>query len=241
MHGRISTYISSIRTWLVVAILALSMQPAVADTANDIPADSLEWFQGASVSYDLVGLGQLMFSDYGHHELALRVNLKDRYFPVLEAGIGRAEHDDDVTGIHYDTSAPYFRIGCDLNMMKQKHSDHKVFLGLRYAYTSFKANISCPQLTDPVWGASANYDVRDSKCNQHWAELVFGVDTKVWGPVRLGWSARYKLRLAKNEGETGKVWYVPGFGTSNNNRITATFNLGLQLDRDLWKKVFGKK
>ena len=59
----------------------------------------------------------------------------------------------------------------------------------------------------------------------HWLELAFGVDAKIWGPVHLGWSVRYKRRLFHREGDVGDAWYVPGYGRNGGSRIGGTFNL----------------
>ena len=199
-------------------------------------ADSTELLQSITVGYDLVGAGMLLFSDYGHHEIFARANLKNKYFPVIEVGLGRASHDDDVTGIHYDTSAPYFRIGCDMNLLRDKQADHKVFAGARYAFTSFKANISSADFIDPIWQTPVSYNIDGEKCSQHWLELALGIDTKIYGPVHLGWSVRYRHRIAHDEGPGGKVWYIPGYGVSDSSVITATFNVSVLLDRSLWKR-----
>ena len=62
-------------------------------------------------------------------------------------------------------------------------------------------------------------------CNMHWAEAVFGIDAKVFGPLHLGWSVRYKRRLFHNSGDLGTTWYVPGFGTNDTDNLTANFNV----------------
>ena len=62
--------------------------------------DSIPFFRGFAVSFDLVGAGMLALSDYGQYEAALRVNLHDEWFPIVEAGIGRASHDDEVTRVY---------------------------------------------------------------------------------------------------------------------------------------------
>ena len=227
MLKTISTYISR----LAISLVALSVTTAASaqDSLKTVVPDSLKLFQGVSVGYDLVGAGMLMFGDYGQHEFFVRANLKDKYFLVAEIGIGKANHDDEVTGTHYDTQAPYFRIGCDFNLMHKKHSDHKVFAGIRYAFTSYKANIWNKSLKDPVWQTPVDYSIPDEKCSQHWAELMVGIDTKIWGPVHLGWTARYRHRLAHDDGEGGRVWYVPGFGISDSSVLTATFNVSVVL------------
>jgi len=55
------------------------------------------------------------------------------------------------------------------------------------------------------------------------------VDAKIWGPVRLGWSARYKRRLLHDEGPLGNAWYVPGFGKTGGSRLGGTFNVIFEL------------
>ena len=57
--------------------------------------DSVPLFNGFAVSVDLVGPVQMLIGDYGQYEAALRINLKDRYFPIVEAGIGKADHTND--------------------------------------------------------------------------------------------------------------------------------------------------
>jgi hypothetical protein len=59
----------------------------------------------------------------------------------------------------------------------------------------------------------------------HWAEVLFGLDAKVVGPLHLGWSARYRIRMAHKEGSLGNTWYVPGFGNNDSSSLAATFNV----------------
>ena len=88
---------------------------------TEMPADTIPFFRGIAVSADLAGIGQLAFSDYGQYEAALRINLKDRYFPVIELGYGKADTENIISKLSYKTSAPYGRVGVDFNLMKNKH------------------------------------------------------------------------------------------------------------------------
>ena len=187
--------------------------------------DSIPLFRGFAVSFDLAGAGMLALSDYGQYEAALRVNLHDEWFPIIEAGVGKATHDDEVTRIYYSTSAPYFKIGIDKNMLKDKHGPNRLYLGLRYGFTSYKVDIARPDFIDPVWKWDAGYGIQDAACKYHWAEIIVGIDAKIFGPLHLGWSVRYKQRLFHSEeGDWGKPWYVPGFGTYD-TKLGATFNV----------------
>ena len=163
--------------------------------------------------------------DKGQYEAALRVNLKDKYFPVVELGYGMCDHIESTTNIHYKTKAPYGKIGIDFNVMKNKHDDYRLYIGGRYAYTSFKADYNAPPVTDPFWGDVSEWGEHDMPCTYHWAEAVFGAQAKIWKFVHLGWSLRYRKRIAYSEGEHSKAWYVPGFGKSDNSNIMGTFHL----------------
>ena len=84
-------------------------------------------------------------------------------------------------------------------------------------------------MEDPVWGNVAPYEHEDVKCSYQWFEAVFGVDAKIWGPLHLGWSVRYKSRLSADEGKLGNAWYVPGFGKSDSSTLGGTFNVSIDI------------
>ncbi len=188
--------------------------------------DTIPTFRGLQVMVDLVGPIQKAVSDYGQYEAGLKVNIKDKYFPVIEVGYGIADHAPDaVTNISYKTKAPYGRIGIDFNVLKNKHDIYRFYVGLRYAFTSYKFDVGNSALRDPLWQDDAGFYVEGVKANLHWGELVAGVDATIWGPVHLGWSVRYKRRLAHNDGDVGNTWYVPGYGKTGTTRFGATFHV----------------
>jgi len=217
--------------WMRRALLMFVMAHLFALSASaqgflKFERDSVPFFQGIAVGFDLAGAAQMQLSDYGQLEGSLRVNLHDQYFPTFEMGLGRASHEnDEVTGITYRTTAPYFRVGGDVNVMKNKHTGNRVFIGIRYACTFYQIDLDRRNFEDPVWHWDTGFGVKDEKCYQHWAEVLFGIDAKVVGPLHLGWTVRYRKRLAHDDGVTGKTWYVPGYGIQESTRLGYTFNL----------------
>ena len=209
----------------VTTVSAQSRKEAIAEKSAKAEKDSVAFFRGVAVSADVVGLTQLAFSDYGQYEAAARVNLKDRYFPVVEIGYGKADADDPSTKLRYKTSAPYWRVGLDFNIAKNKHDDYRIYAGFRYAMTYYKFDVSSTDLKDPVWGDDVQFGAEGVKANYHWLEGVFGVDAKIAGPLRLGWSFRYRRRIAHNDGTMGGTWYVPGYGKQGGSRMGGTFNV----------------
>ncbi len=228
-HRHISASISRAAISTLLALGALSASAQGLKQQVERP-DTTRFFRGLQVMADVVGPIQLAVSDYGQYEAALRINFKDKYFPVFELGYGTANHEDDpVTHVAYKTSAPYGKVGMDFNIMKNKHDIYRVYIGARYAFTTFKYDVASPVLTDPVWKDPAAIQLNNVSASYHWAELLFAVDAKIWGPLHLGWSVRYRRRLAHNDGESGNVWYVPGFGKTGNSRLGGTFNIIINL------------
>lgn len=221
---RISTSISRLIVSLLLLTLASSAQAQV--KMFSLEKDSIPFFRGFAVSFDLVGPAMLALTDRGEYEGALRVNLHDQWFPIFEMGVGRANHEnDEVTGITYKTTAPYFRIGMDWNVLKKKHGPNRMYAGFRYAFTSFNVDIIRENLPDPVWLSQTGFGIKDLSCVMHWAEIVFGIDAKIIGPLHLGWSVRYKRPLYHKNGDIGNIWYVPGFGTGSDDQLAANFNV----------------
>ena len=211
---------------ILTLLLLLSAAATQAQGFLKLEKDSIPLFRGFSVSFDLVGFAQMQLSDHGEYEGAFRLNLHDQYFPIVEVGLGRANHDyDDVTELRYKTSAPYFRVGIDFNIMKRKHTGNRIFVGVRYGYTNYKIDVSHKNFVDPYWKTKVDYSVEGLACYQHWGELVFGLDAKIAGPLHLGWSGRYRFRMSHDEGDLGSSWYVPGFGIQDSSVLGANFNV----------------
>lgn len=187
--------------------------------------DSIPVYRGVAVGFDLVGPITKIVSDYGQYEGFVRVNLKDRFFPTAEFGIGTADKTDDVTNIRYKTSAPFGRIGIDFNVMKNKHDIYRILVGARIAYTSFKYDVGPVEVSDPIAGGSATWQAEDQKCSYTWLEAGAGVDAKIWKFIRLGWSVRYRAKIHGSYDDAGEPYYIPGYGKKGSSRIGALFNV----------------
>ena len=64
-----------------------------------------------SVGFDLAGAALAQLSNYGSYQVRVNVGLRGRYFPTAEVGWGTSDRDDETTGIHCRTRAPFLRIG----------------------------------------------------------------------------------------------------------------------------------
>ena len=189
----------------------------------------LPLFAGVSVSTDLAGIVMAAFTPYGQYEAAARINLKGRFFPLVEIGVGSSNHTNETTNNHYKVNAPYYKIGMDYNVLKNRRSGNRIFIGARYGFTSFRYDVDGPDLKDPIYGTIQPFHYEGLKGTNHWAEAVFGLEAKVWGILRLGWSLRYRLHIYNKKSAIGSPWYVPGFGKNDGHAIGGTFNVVFEL------------
>lgn len=188
-------------------------------------------FQGFTLSVDVLGAGMRALSSSGSLEAALRLNLKNTYFPIAELGIANCDKTDDNTDIHYNTSAPYLRIGFDYNILNDKRQDNRLFVGARYGISNFNYDVNGPKQVDPIWGGEKDFSLSSINCTSQWLEICFGCQVKVWSSFHMGWSIRYKQQLSNSNEDTAKPYYIPGFGTTTNKSCWGgTYNLIFDLN-----------
>ena len=183
-------------------------------------------FQGFTLSGDVYGIVQYLLWNYGGMEGALRLNLKNTFFPIVEMGIGKCDKEEENTHIIYKTTAPFARVGIDFNMLKNKLQDSRLYVGARYGISKYKFDISGPALEDPIWGGAEPFDYRDISITSHWAEAVVGVQVKLWSKLHMGWSVRYRRELSSTKSVYAKPFYIPGYGTTvNSGTLGFTYSL----------------
>ena len=181
-------------------------------------------FAGVAASFDVAGAVMAMATSYGQYEAAIRANFKHRFFPIIEFGLGVSDKEDDNTNLKFKTSAPYARVGIDYNFAKDWRTGNRILGGVRVGYTNFKYDLTSPGIEDPVWKTPVGVNFTDVKSDAIWAELVFGIEAKIWKIIHLGWSVRYKHRFHQKVTEPGQSWYIPGFGKNDSHVFGATFN-----------------
>ena len=88
----------------------------------------------------------------------------------------------------------------DYNVFYGKKHGHMLFVGVRYAVSSFNYDVNSPSIGDPIygegldnphlpddiWGGSVPYHHNDMKSTQHWGELIWACgpvsgETSTWG------------------------------------------------------------
>ena len=182
---------------------------------------------GVYLSADVFGyIFPIFMKDrYYSSEVAATVNISNRFFPVVEVGVGHTDMVSHLYDISYKTRAPYYRIGMDYNMQYENGRPNYIYLGGRIGYTDFEYTVDAPSLVDPVWGNVVPVHFDHVPCRAVWAEAVGGVRAEIFKNVCMGWSLRYKYPLYKGPITNGGPWYIPGFGASSKTAFSATYNV----------------
>lgn len=200
-------------------------------------------YNGLSVGLDLWGLGsKALGGDNLSTEITVDVNLKQRFFPLIELGYANSDQWGD-DGVHYKTSAPYVRIGLDYNTLYKKEHGHMLMVGFRYGVTKFKYDITAlsidddiyggsvgnPNLEDDVWGGSLPYNHTGMDGTMHWVEFCLGLRAHITKRLYMGWAVRMKYRLSASTDEYGLPEYVPGYGGYGSKTMGVTYTITYKL------------
>ena len=204
------------------------------------PKEIVPLYNGTYIGVDLYGIGsKLLGGDLLSSEINVAVNLKNMFLPTVDVGFGTTDSWSD-TGIHYKSSAPFFRIGVDYNTMaKKKEKNSFLYVGLRYGFSHMKYDISSLAIQDPafggemgnpsqedgIWGGSVPYDHPGQKATMQWFEFVAGVRVQIYKSFYMGWAVRMKYKLSASVSEYGNPWMVPAFGKYNSNNMGVTYSL----------------
>lgn len=227
----ISTYI--------IALLVLSnlLMPTSAHAQeikilSEDKEEELPFYQGLMVGVDVFGLAsKALGSDALSSEVSVHANLMNRFFPVVEIGFGKMDATGIETDIHYQTSAPFFRVGVDYNVFyKKPHLPGYFTVGLRYGFSSFTYDMQSPDLVDPNWGHNSVPVVYDGvKSNAGWLELVLGMKTQVYKDFYMGFTLRYRARQSMKKHENTEPYYIPGYGRGKTSNFGVTYSLSYRL------------
>lgn len=196
---------------------------------NEAPQkESMFAFKGLYLSADLLGYLGSFLDDGTSSEVAIEANLGNKFYPTFEAGYATIDYTDENFGIHYKSSAPYFRAGLNYNFTNQKGKAPRpnyVYGALRFGWSKMKYDVSSPPLHDPVWGGEVPFSFSDVDGFASWIELGVGVSAKIWKNLRMGWCVRYKARLNVINGDNTQIGYIPGFGKNRHTRFGATYSI----------------
>lgn len=163
---------------------------------------------GIRIGADLVApvRGQF-FNGFAGWEVAADVDFY-RYFVVAEFGTWSV-YDLIDNGV-YTNDGTYFRIGVDVNFLKNDPEKNMFFLGGRFGRSSFsdEANYSY----DTPHFPSSTIHVSNPHVIGTWVEMTGGLKVKIWGIFWLGATGRLKFGLDLDGNGDLTSYDVAGYG-----------------------------
>lgn len=191
-----------------------------------IPKMQQPLLYSASVSADIfTPLMRAFGQHYGLFEVAAEVNLHNRYIPVVEFGLGKADYaPDDNNYVYNSPVAPFFRLGANYNFLYNSNPDYMVFAGLRYGFTPFRFSVTDVSVNNGYWGTNERFDIPSQNVFAGYLHVMLGIRVRIIDNLSLGWTVRYHTLLHESSCRYGEPWYIPGFG-SRNSALGATFSV----------------
>lgn len=199
-------------------------------TKVEITKKEVPLFSGYGLYTDLCGLIMAQAAHWGQYEAGAHFGIKGSFYPAVEFGIGQSNYTENRTRNHYNVHSPYFRVGLDYNLNKNKASRNRYFIGLRYGFSSFSYDLTGNDIAGNYWDDTFPLNLHNVRGNAHWGEGLFGIQTQIWKFVHLGWTIRYRARFSERQGSAGHAYYIPGYGKNiGSNTFGGTFNLVFEL------------
>ncbi len=161
--------------------------------------------------------------------------LKDLF---IAAEIGSNSTNFIKNGYKYSSDGGYTRLGVDYNFMKHVDSESKdkMFVGLRYGFTTFTHNASDIIITDTWWGDYKGGEVEPTWLAANWLEVGVGIRSRLFNNFYLGWSARMRIKLGVSDDKIMQAYFIPGYGNPWNN-TSVGFNYSIYYKIPIYKRT----
>jgi len=186
---------------------------------------------GVTVQADIASLiGSILSKGETYStEGSVQIDLKHKYYPVVELGFGGA-NKLSADNIGFKANGLFGRIGVDINLLKQKKdakpSNNLFLAGARIGITNFSYDITNVSITDNYWGGTEILNYPNQYATKVWFEIVAGVRVEVFKNIFMGWTVRNKNLLNQDTEGNISSWYIPGFGINGGSTWGFSYTLG---------------
>ncbi|MEM7109597.1 MAG: DUF6048 family protein [Bacteroidota bacterium] len=167
---------------------------------------------GVRIGAEAINIGR-SFSNSDLTEYTFTADIDfNRYFINFEFGTYDRSFEDQVDSF-YSVSGNYFRIGPDINFLKNDPEGNVLFFGFRYGWTKIDDELIYIN-TSAAFGNETR-TIGNSGLSANWGEMVTGLKVKIWKMLWLGYTARFRFGSDNFEGSELIPHYVPGYGRAD--------------------------
>lgn len=166
------------------------------------------------VGADLYALGNALFTE-GKTKYELQGDIDFHHY-FFNLDLGFEENIRQGANFDYLSSGSFFRAGVDIDLMPYNQERSTIFLGLRYAATTFREDLTY-RLNDSIWQDVSELRSSNRNLSGRWIELVAGMKVRVYQRLFMGYTARYKIYKRINGSPVLDTYDLPGFGLGRKN------------------------
>ncbi len=162
----------------------------------------------------------------------------------IASEIGSLDRYIEDENINFTSTGEYIKFGFDYNLFNNwVGMDNSIYLGMRFATSSFNNKIDSYTLRNPdsYWSNNVTSDyetINHSDQNANWIELLVGIKVETIKNIYLGISLRLNRLLSNTSPNNFNNLYIPGFNkvTDDNSwgsgfNYTLTYSLPLKFNK----------
>ncbi|MBC8306211.1 MAG: hypothetical protein H8E55_61935 [Pelagibacterales bacterium] len=162
----------------------------------------------------------------------------------IASEIGSLDKYVEDENVNFTSTGDYLKFGFDYNLFNNwTGMDNSIYLGMRFATSSFNNKIDSYTIRNPdsYWSNNVldNYEtINHSNQNANWIELLVGIKVETIKNIYLGISLRLNRLLSNTTPNNFNNLYIPGFNkvTDDNSwgsgfNYTLTYSLPLKFNK----------
>ena len=193
-----------------------------------------------------VDLYNPIYSSLSNDDLSYELITSLRIFKnfSIASEIGSLDKYVEDENVNFTSTGDYLKFGFDYNLFNNwTGMDNSIYLGMRFATSSFNNKIDSYTLRNPdsYWSNNVldNYEtINHSNQNANWIELLVGIKVETIKNIYLGISLRLNRLLSNTTPNNFNNLYIPGFNkvTDDNSwgsgfNYTLTYSLPLKFNK----------
>ncbi len=162
----------------------------------------------------------------------------------IASEIGSLDRYIEDENVNFTSTGEYIKFGFDYNLFNNWIGmDNSIYLGMRFATSSFNNKIDSYTLRNPdsYWSNNVTSDyetINHSDQNANWIELLVGIKVETIKNIYLGINLRLNRLLSNTSPNNFNNLYIPGFNkvTDDNSwgsgfNYTLTYSLPLKFNK----------
>lgn len=165
---------------------------------------------------------------YASFDVSADISLHNWFFPVAEVGVGFAKNTPEHGNFTYKgLPSIYAKVGINYNFLYKSNPAYQFFFGLRFGFSSFSYDVTDITIKSDYWGQTNTFDLPRQHATAMFGEALIGLRVKIFGPISMGWTARFHGKFGTPKGEQSQPWFIPGYGAKS--PLAATFSISYSL------------